>query len=511
VLRSLRYENDRASPTPVQRIIEVSVHDGANVSNIAKAMVTFTGGLAPFVDLNGSDPGTGFSATFNTPGPRTLNLTSATATVTDSDSPNLWQIRATLSSAPDGVQEGLIADTNGTSLSWSYNPTTRVLTIVGPGPRGEFETVLRTLQYFNNAFFPSPASRTIQVVADDGVNVSLPATATVSFVGAQQAPILDLNGPGFGTGFTATVQTPGPVTVNITDTLSASLSDSDSTHLSYLDVVFASTPGRPDGAQETLLADTSGTLLLVTNLPNGIRLQGSGGSPRPIGEFVTVLRGCSIAIPVPWPTPVSRSIIVTASDGYNTTSATATVNFRGAQFAPAVDLNGTDQSGTSFAATLASGQTQVAIVDSDLAISDADSTHLNRAVIRLLSTPDGASEGLDVTADLTGTGISKLYNPATGTLTLSGVAPLSTYQSVLRTLVYKNTRAFPDPTTRQIEVRVNDGYNDSAVATATVTIGGTTPPVVDLNGGFQWHQHYSHLAGNQHVGVGCARCDRRRR
>jgi hypothetical protein len=184
-----------------------------------------------------------------------------------------------------------------------------------------------------------------------------------------------------------------------------------------------------------------------------------------------------------WPTPVSRSIIVTASDGYNTTSATATVNFRGAQFAPAVDLNGTDQSGTSFAATLASGQTQVAIVDSDLAISDADSTHLNRAVIRLLSTPDGASEGLDVTADLTGTGISKLYNPATGTLTLSGVAPLSTYQSVLRTLVYKNTRAFPDPTTRQIEVRINDGYNDSAVATATVTIGGTTPPVVDLNGG----------------------------
>jgi hypothetical protein len=110
-----------------------------------------------------------------------------------------------------------------------------VLTIVGPGPRGEFETVLRTLQYFNNAFFPSPASRTIQVVADDGVNVSLPATATVSFVGAQQAPILDLNGPGFGTGFTATVQTPGPVTVNITDTLSATpFSDSDSTHLSYL-------------------------------------------------------------------------------------------------------------------------------------------------------------------------------------------------------------------------------------------------------------------------------------
>jgi ELWxxDGT repeat protein len=483
VLRSLRYENDRASPTPVQRIIEVSVHDGANVSNIAKAMVTFTGGLAPFVDLNGSDSGTGFSATFNTPGPRTLNLTSATATVTDSDSPNLWQIRATLSSAPDGSQEGLIADTTGTSLSWSYNPTTRVLTIVGPGPRGEFETVLRTLQYFNNAFFPSPASRTIQVVADDGVNVSLPATATVSFVGAQQAPILDLNGPGFGTGFTATVQTPGPVTVNITDTLSASLSDSDSTHLSYLDVVFASTPGRPDGAQETLLADTSGTLLLVTNLPNGIRLQGSGGSPRPIGEFVTVLRRLQYSHTGAWPTPLSRSIIVTASDGYNTTSATATVNFRGAQFAPAVDLNGTDQSGTSFAATLASGQTQVAIVDSDLAISDADSTHLNRAVIRLLSTPDGASEGLDVTADLTGTGISKLYNPATGTLTLSGVAPLSTYQSVLRTLVYKNTRAFPDPTTRQIEVRINDGYNDSAVATATVTIGGTTPPVVDLNGG----------------------------
>ena len=488
LLRTLRYENDLPTPTSVQRFIQVSVQDGVNTSNTAAALVTFSGGLAPFVDLNGpSNPGTGFATTFATPGPGSVNVVSNLATVSDADSPYLAYIQATLLNRPDGAQEGLSANVSGTSLSVSYNPSTGVLTISGPGPRTEFETVLRTLSYFNNTFFPTPNAsqpdRTIQVVASDGVNTSLTATAKVSFVGPQQPPVLDLNGPGAGTGFTVTIQTPGPATVNITDTASATLSDSDSTHLSYLDVVFANPPGQPDGIQENLLADTTGTGLLVNNLPNGIRIQGTGGMPRPIMEFVTVLRRLQYSTAKDWPNPQTRNITVTASDGYNLVSATATVQFLGAQFAPVVDLNGPDQTGTGFSATLPSGQTQVSIADSDLTVSDSDSTHLKQAVIRLLSAPDGASESLQVTADLTGTGISKSYDPNTRTLTLTGNAPLGTYQAVLRTLVYRNTRTFPNPTTRQIEVRVNDGYNDSAVATATVTIGGTTPPVVDLNGG----------------------------
>jgi Ca2+-binding RTX toxin-like protein len=49
-----------------------------------------------------------------------------------------------------------------------------------------------------------------------------------------------------------------------------------------------------------------------------------------------------------------------------------------------------------------------------------------------------------------------------------GPAPLSQFQQVLRTVRYVNNRAIPTPDNRTIQVTANDGYNNSATATATV-------------------------------------------
>jgi Ca2+-binding RTX toxin-like protein len=68
-------------------------------------------------------------------------------------------------------------------------------------------------------------------------------------------------------------------------------------------------------------------------------------------------------------------------------------------------------------------------------------------------------------------GITGFYNPATGVLDLSGPASLAAFQTVLRSVRYVNSAPIPDPTPRTIQVYVNDGYNNSAVAKVTVNFG----------------------------------------
>jgi hypothetical protein len=83
---------------------------------------------------------------------------------------------------PDNSDEVLTANTSGTTVTaLPYDPSTGVLTLVGPAPLSEFQQVLRTVRYVNNRAIPTPDNRTIQVTANDGYNNSATAIATVVF------------------------------------------------------------------------------------------------------------------------------------------------------------------------------------------------------------------------------------------------------------------------------------------------------------------------------------------
>jgi hypothetical protein len=116
-----------------------------------------------------------------------------------------------------------------------------------------------------------------------------------------------------------------------------------------------------------------------------------------------------------FPNPLTRQITVSANDGYNTTTATASVQFLGAAAAPVVDLNG-GSSGINNTVTYTSGGVRIA---PGAIISDSDSPQLNRVTIRLLNRPDNSDEAL--TANTSGTTVTALpYDPSTGVLTLVG-------------------------------------------------------------------------------------------
>ena len=87
-------------------------------------------------------------------------------------------------------------------------------------------------------------------------------------------------------------------------------------------------------------------------------------------------------------------------------------------------------------------------------IQHASNNTLDFAVVRITNLLDGASEVL--AADVGSTGLTTSYDAANGRLTISGVASLADYESVLATVTYDNSSASPDDTTRSISLSVTD-------------------------------------------------------
>ncbi len=76
-------------------------------------------------------------------------------------------------------------------------------------------------------------------------------------------------------------------------------------------------------------------------------------------------------------------------------------------------------------------------------------------------------------------GISGGYDAPSGTLSLSGVATLANYQTVLRSVKYNNSSENPSNVNRTISITVNDGTSPSNSLNKTVTVTPVNdPPVV---------------------------------
>ncbi len=100
-------------------------------------------------------------------------------------------------------------------------------------------------------------------------------------------------------------------------------------------------------------------------------------------------------------------------------------------------------------------------------VTDVDSANLAWLEVRIVS-PQGTFETL--TANTGATGITAIYNPGTGVLTLNGADTVANYQQVLRTVQYDNTSDAPNASAVLNFVASDDGVSTSNVAATTVTI-----------------------------------------
>ncbi|HZY78335.1 MAG TPA: FG-GAP-like repeat-containing protein [Cyclobacteriaceae bacterium] len=118
---------------------------------------------------------------------------------------------------------------------------------------------------------------------------------------------------------------------------------------------------------------------------------------------------------------------------------------------------------------------------STAAVADSDDSTLASAEVSFSTASYNAAEDR-----LSATGTSNItatFNSTTGVLQLTGSASPAEYQTVIRSVIYNNLQgASANNATRTLTVKVNDGENDSNIATITLTVlNTTTPPPPPVN------------------------------
>ena len=155
----------------------------------------------------------------------------------------------------------------------------------------------------------------------------------------------------------------------------------------------------------------------------------------------------------------------------------------GASAPPGLDLdaNNSNAGGSNYSSTFTIGGPAIPIADIDVAITDPDSTTMASATISMIANGQvpPPTDFLSISGILPGGITASAYNPATGVLTLTGVASIADYEAALHQVVFSTA----DPlfnADRIISVTVNDGANTSNVAQDFMHVVRITQTAADV-------------------------------
>lgn len=120
--------------------------------------------------------------------------------------------------------------------------------------------------------------------------------------------------------------------------------------------------------------------------------------------------------------------------------------------------------------------TRPAVLDSQLTLTDADTTELTGATVQII----GGGQGGDILGFVDANGITGNYNATTGLLTLTGTASVADYQTALRSVTFDNSNTRAPLGVRNIRFEVSDGQSTVAadvdvdvVASQTIDVATT--------------------------------------
>ena len=162
---------------------------------------------------------------------------------------------------------------------------------------------------------------------------------------------------------------------------------------------------------------------------------------------------------------------VTGSDeAGNSFAATTTSTHTSEGNPPVLDLDNLAD-GTGFTTRFTEGSSAVNIAGS-VSITDIDSPSLSSAILSLVDPQPG---DLLITGRLPD-GITASYDTALGVLNLTGTAAVAAYEAAIQNIQFESTASSDS---REINIVVNDGINDSNVATTTIVVN--TVPTISVN------------------------------
>ena len=392
--------------------------------------------------------------------PYTENGTPVTVTdnltVSDVDDTNIDSATVAITgNFATGEDELLFASQAG--ITGSYDTATGILTLTGSATLAEYETAIRTVSYQNTSDDPSALTRTISFTINDGDIDSNLQSRDIEFTAVNDAPVL----AAIETAPVLYTENGAPIAV--TDNLSAS--DVDDTNIESASV--AITGNFAAGEDDLLFVDQAGITGNYDATTGILTLTGSAS----LADYQAAIQSVSYENTSDDPSALTRTVDFVINDGdADSNLLSRDIEFTAVNDAPV--LASIETTPTSF-----TENGSPINVTSSLSISDLDDTEIDSATINISGNFVSGEDVLSLTEQF---GITGIFDPTTGVLTLSGQALLSEYETVLRSVTYQNTSDNPSELTRTIDFVVNDGDIDSNPISRNVEINAENdPPVLD--------------------------------
>ena len=378
-----------------------------------------------------------------------------TITITDIDSANLVGATVVISGNYQNGQD-VLAFVNASGITGNFVAGTGTLTLTGSSSLANYQAALRSVTYVNTSDNPSALTRTVSWTVDDGgatANLSNTATSSINVTPVNDAPVVVA-----GNTVTYTENSPA---IALSPGLTAN--DVDSANLTATTVQIT---GNYFNGQDVLSFVNAGGIAGVFSVATGtMTLTGSAS----VATWQTALRSVAYVNTSENPSTLARTVTWIVNDGAALSlPVTSTVNVVAVNDAPVLTAG----------ATLAFTEGgSAAVVDGTVTVSDVDSVNLTSATVQITA---NYANGEDVLAFVNAGGITGSFAPATGTLTLTGVATLANYQAALRSVTYNNTSITPSTLARTVTWIGNDGALPSAPVTSTINvIAVNSPPTIN--------------------------------
>ena len=173
-LRSITFENTSDDPSDLTRTVSFLINDGDDDSNILSRDINFTAvNDAPTLATIEAMPALYIQR--GSPVGITGNLS-----LDDVDDVNIETATVSISSNFSAGDVLIFIDQPG--ISGSYDDTTGILTLTGSASVADFQTALTTIAYNNTSDNPSPLTRTISFVINDGESDSNMRSRDIEFI-----------------------------------------------------------------------------------------------------------------------------------------------------------------------------------------------------------------------------------------------------------------------------------------------------------------------------------------
>jgi len=399
-------------------------------------------------------------------------LIASNVTVGDPDSLLLSSISVTLTSSNSNQNRA-------GSLSITSPSNTNLLSIMNDGRNlrltGSFENneatlLLRTLEYVNIEDEPEPSNRSVVITLADGQFQTTSQTQITIQLVNDNKPVLDLNSdsPGlensaiFIEGGQAVAIAANPAVSDLDRSrivsVEASLIDAQNGHLEGLSI--ESVPLQHNFEYR----NGNHTLFVSFSMPSVFSV---------VEEVVSTIMYFNLANePSP---PLSRSILVTISDGEQSSNPVAAiVNIQLINDPPQIQLGPV----TDNFVTFREGQGPV-LLSENAVVLDSDNNILFNATVSLIEAPDNSSEMLTFNASV------QPAIQATSTahiIEIPGPATLEEFTEILRTVQYNNILQRPSSSMRTVRYIISDGELIAEAVTLVSFNLFNDPPFLDLNG-----------------------------